>query len=197
MWLVVGLGNPGSEYARTRHNVGFMIVDELAGRSGAGTAKAKLGAELREGSLGGERLLLCKPMEYMNASGESVSRVSTFWKVPLERVLVVHDDLDLPFGRLKLGTGGGAGGHNGLRSLISHVGAEFGRVRVGIGRPPGGQDGANYVLGGFSRAEQSELPAVIAEASDAVEAIVHKGMNAAMNKFNAKKTKEAKPNPGA
>jgi PTH1 family peptidyl-tRNA hydrolase len=188
MWLVVGLGNPGSEYARTRHNVGFMVADELAGRAGASATKAKLGAEICEGKLGAERLLFCKPMEYMNVSGEAVNRVATFWKVPVERMVVVHDDLDLPFGRLKLGAGGGHGGHNGLRSLIAHVGAAFARVRVGVGRPPGGQDSANYVLGGFSKAEQKDLPQVLADASDAVEAIMSQGMTAAMNKFNTKKS---------
>jgi peptidyl-tRNA hydrolase, PTH1 family len=195
MWLVVGLGNPGSEYARTRHNVGFMVLDELGGRAGSGTAKAKLGAEICEGKLGDERLLLCKPMEYMNTSGEAVQRVATFWKVPLERIVVVHDDLDLPFGRLKLGTGGGAGGHNGLRSLISTLGAEFGRVRVGIGRPVG--DGVGYVLGAFSKAEQKDLPAVLQEASDAIEAVVRQGMSPAMNKFNRKPEKQKKENQGA
>src|SRR4051812_38476134 len=195
MWLVVGLGNPGTEYERTRHNIGFMVVDELLGRTGAGSAKAKLGAEIREGKLGDDRVLLCKPMEYMNTSGEAVNRVAGFWKVPLERIVVVHDDLDLPFGRLKLGTGGGAGGHNGLRSLIATLGAEFGRVRVGIGRPLG--DGANYVLGAFSKAEQKDLPTVLAEASEAVEAVVRQGMSPAMNKFNRKSEKQKKENQGA
>jgi PTH1 family peptidyl-tRNA hydrolase len=196
MWLVVGLGNPGSEYARTRHNVGFMVLDELSGRAAAGSPKAKLGAEICEGKLGDERLLLCKPMEFMNTSGDAVNRVATFWKVPKERVVVVHDDLDIEFGRLKLGTGGGAGGHNGLRSLIANLGAEFGRVRVGIGRPPVG-DTVGYVLGGFSRAEQKDLPAVLLDATDAVEAVVRVGMSAAMNKFNRKSEKQKKNIEGA
>ena len=195
MWLVVGLGNPGSEYARTRHNVGFMVIDELSGRTAAGSPKAKLGAEICEGKLGDERLLLCKPMEFMNTSGEAVNRVATFWKVPLERIVVVHDDLDIELGRLKLGTGGGAGGHNGLRSLIANLGAAFGRVRVGIGRPVG--DGAGYVLGGFSKAEQKDLPAVLLDASDAVAMVVRDGMSAAMNKFNRKSEPKKKENQGA
>src|SRR5688572_26337619 len=111
MWLVVGLGNPGSEYARTRHNVGFMVVDELCSRARAGAPRAKLGAELREGTLGAERTLFCKPMEFMNVSGEAVGRVAGFWKIPLPRLVVVYDELDLPYGRLKLAAGGGAGGH--------------------------------------------------------------------------------------
>jgi PTH1 family peptidyl-tRNA hydrolase len=122
--------------------------------------------------------------------------VATFWKVPKERVVVVHDDLDIEFGRLKLGTGGGAGGHNGLRSLIANLGAEFGRVRVGIGRPPVG-DTVGYVLGGFSRAEQKDLPAVLLDATDAVEAVVRVGMSAAMNKFNRKSEKQKKNIEGA
>ena len=187
MWLVVGLGNPGSEYARTRHNLGFMVVDELAERLGAGPWKAKLGADVCEGKLGAERLLLCKPMEYMNVSGQSVGKVAGFWKVPVERVVVIHDELDLPFGQLRLGAGGGPGGHNGLRSLIGTMGPAFNRVRVGISKPPPGHDGAGYVLGGFSRDEQKELPFLLTEAREAVEALVETGLTAAMNKFNTRK----------
>lgn len=192
MWLVVGLGNPGSEYERTRHNVGFMVLDELWTRAGAGPAKAKFGAEVGEGKLGDTRVLFCKPMEFMNVSGQSTHRVAGFWKVPIERTLVVHDDLDLPFGRLKLAAGGGAGGHNGLKSLIACLGGpDFPRVRVGIGRPAPGQDSANYVLAAFSRAEQKELPVVVTEAADAIEAIVRDGMTTAMNKFNIRKKEAA------
>jgi peptidyl-tRNA hydrolase, PTH1 family len=193
LWLVVGLGNPGSEYARTRHNLGFMVVDELSARAGAATPwKAKFGAELAEGKLdpGGHRLLLCKPMEYMNVSGEVVQRVAAFWKVAPAQTVVVHDELDLPFGRLKLGAGGGAGGHNGIRSLISTLGADFIRVRVGIGKPQSKQQGAGHVLGGFSKAEQAELPFVVTEAREAVEAIVTGSLTAAMNRFNQKKRTE-------
>ena len=125
-------------------------------------------------------------MEFMNLSGEAVGRVASFWKVPLERIVAVYDELDLPFGRLKLGLGGGAGGHNGVRSLISTLGPEFNRVRVGIGRPPGKQEGAAYVLGGFSKEEQKELPFIVTEAQEAVEAVVSSGLQAAMNRFNKK-----------
>lgn len=187
MWMVVGLGNPGSEYERTRHNVGFMVADRVAGRAGAGATKAKLGAALAEGKLGDERVLFCKPMEFMNVSGQAVGRVATFWKVPPERIVVVYDDLDLPFGRLRLGAGGGTGGHNGLRSLVSTLGREFLRVRVGIGRPASGQDAAAYVLAPFSRAEQKELEAILEEAADAAESIVRQGLVPAMNKFNVKR----------
>lgn len=186
MWLVVGLGNPGAQYAGNRHNVGFMVVDELLRRKSAPDPRMKFGAELTEGTLGREKVLFCKPMEFMNLSGQAVARVAQFWKTPPERTVVVHDDLDLSFGRLKLGIGGGAAGHNGLRSIVTDWGTpEFVRVRVGVGRPPAG-GGANYVLANFSRDEQKTLPHVIAQAADAVEVIVTSGLNAAMNKFNNK-----------
>jgi PTH1 family peptidyl-tRNA hydrolase len=188
MWLIVGLGNPGPEYERTRHNLGFLVVDELERRAGAVAWRSKFGAQLGEASLEGARVLLCKPQEYMNLSGQAVARAATFWKVPAAETVVVHDELDLPFGRLKLGTGGGPGGHNGVRSIIaSSVGADFVRVRVGIGRPPPGHDAADYVLAHFSKVEQKDVPALVAEAADAVEAIVASGLVAAMNRYNVKK----------
>lgn len=197
MWLVVGLGNPGGEYARTRHNLGFMVVDELASAIGAGPWKMKLGADVCEGKQGAEKLLLCKPMEFMNVSGQAVARVAAFWKVPVERIIVVHDELDLPFGQLRLGAGGGPGGHNGLRSLIGTLGPAFNRVRVGISKPPAGHDGAGYVLGGFSRDEQKELPFIITEAREAAQAVISGGLTAAMNKFNSsKKDGRSKENRG-
>jgi PTH1 family peptidyl-tRNA hydrolase len=189
MWLVVGIGNPGSEYERTRHNMGFMVVDELGVRSGATPPRAKLGAEIREGKLGSDRLLLCKPMEYMNLSGEAVARVATFWKVPASQLVVVYDDLDLPFGQLRLAGSGGHGGHNGMRSIIATMGRDFFRVRVGIGRPGQAEDAVRRVLGGFSRAEQDELPIVVTEASEAVQLLVREGLQTAMNRFNKKKDK--------
>jgi PTH1 family peptidyl-tRNA hydrolase len=188
MWLVVGLGNPGSQYQGNRHNLGFMVVDEIARRCKAGPPRAKFGAELCEGELGGERALLCKPMEFMNVSGQAVARVAQFWKVTPQTTVVVHDELDLPFGRLRLGAGGGAGGHNGLRSLIADWGtADFNRVRAGVGRPPGGRDPAAYLLSDFSKSEEADLPALIAESADAVEALIKSGLTPAMNKFNKKK----------
>ena len=191
MWLVVGLGNPGDEYARTRHNLGFMVVDELAGRCGAGPARDKLGAEVREGQLVGQRVLFCKPMQFMNVSGEAVGRVASFWKVAADHLLVVYDDMDLPFGQLRLAGSGGHGGHNGMRSIIATVGKEFSRIRVGIGRPVGGsEDASRRVLGGFSRQEQQDLPFVVSEASDAVEVFLRDGLVAAMNRFNKKRDKQ-------
>jgi PTH1 family peptidyl-tRNA hydrolase len=188
MWLVVGLGNPGREYAGNRHNVGFEIVAELAARAKAPPLREKFGAELGEATIRGEKVLLCKPMEFMNVSGQPVARVAKFWKIAPEQTIVVHDDLDLPFGRLKLGAGGGHGGNNGVRSMIADLGtADFLRVRFGIGRPPAGRDAADYVLTDFSRAEQKELPDRRIEAADAVEEIIAKGLTAAMNRFNTKK----------
>jgi PTH1 family peptidyl-tRNA hydrolase len=187
MHLVVGLGNPGPEYRDNRHNLGFMVVDVLGARGRGSSPRAKFGAELSEVTLAGARVLLCKPMEFMNVSGQAVARVAGFWKIPVADVIVVYDELDLPFGRLKLGTGGGHGGHNGVRSMLSSLGdAGFARVRVGIGRPPAGHDPADFLLSDFSRAEAKELPDVIGAAADAVEAIVKGGVTAAMNKFNGK-----------
>ena len=187
MHLVVGLGNPGAQYQDNRHNLGVMVVDELLARARASAPRAKFGAELVEGTLGGARVLFCKPMEFMNLSGQAVARVAGFWKIPVVDTIVVHDELDVPFGRLKLGAGGGHGGHNGLRSLIADLGNPgFARVRVGIGRPLPGRDAADYVLTDFSRAEAKELPELRMLAADAVEAIIADGVTAAMNRFNGK-----------
>jgi PTH1 family peptidyl-tRNA hydrolase len=195
MWLVAGLGNPGREYAGNRHNLGFEVVAELASRAKAPPLRAKFGAELGEVEIRGEKVLLCKPMEFMNLSGQAVARAAQFWKIPVERTVVVHDELDLPFARLKLGTGGGAGGHNGVRSLMANLGgADFLRVRVGIGRPPAGRDAAGYVLEDFSRAERALLPALRAAAADAVEEIIAHGLTAAMNRFNPDPNTKPKKN---
>lgn len=188
MWLVVGLGNPGREYAGNRHNIGFEVVAELAARAKAPPMREKFGAELAEATLRGERVLLCKPMEFMNVSGQPVARVAKFWKIAPAATIVVHDDLDLPFGRLRLGAGGGHGGNNGVRSLLADLGtADFLRVRFGVGRPAPGGDAADYVLSDFSRAEQRELPDLRMQAADAVEEILASGLMTAMNRFNTKK----------
>jgi PTH1 family peptidyl-tRNA hydrolase len=194
MHLVVGLGNPGDEYQDNRHNLGFKVVDELRARARGPLSRAKFGAELCEVTLAGERVLLCKPMEFMNVSGQSVARVASFWKVPVAELIVVHDELDLPFGLLKLGAGGGHGGHNGVRSMLADLGsAEFARVRVGVGRPAPGRDSADYLLSNFSRAEDKELPALIGLAADAIQAIVARGLPAAMNEFNGKAQSHKEP----
>ena len=187
MWLLVGLGNPGKEYEATRHNVGFRVVDLIAARAGAPAWRSKWGADLAEIKLGSERVLLCKPMEFMNVSGQPVVRVASFWKVEPSRAVVVHDDLDLPFGRMKLGQGGGHGGNNGVRSILAEWGTpDFHRVRVGIGRPAGGRDASGWVLGGFSETERREVVTIIERAADAAAAIVTDGGPAAMNRFNGK-----------
>jgi len=196
MWLVVGLGNPGPQYADNRHNIGFQVVDQLLRRARASGLRAKFGAEIGEATIAGERALFCKPMEFMNTSGQAVARTAKFWKIPVDRTVVVHDDLDLPFARLKLGAAGGHGGHNGLRSILADLGsADFARVRIGIGRPAGGGDAADFVLSDFSKAEGKELPFVVQEAADAVEAIVGQGLPFAMNRFNASKNDKHRKKP--
>jgi peptidyl-tRNA hydrolase, PTH1 family len=187
MHLVVGLGNPGPQYQDNRHNLGFMVVDDLLGRARGPALRAKFGAEVGEVTLGGKRVLLCKPMQFMNVSGQAVASVAGFWKIPVADVVVVHDELDVPYGRMKLAAGGGPGGHNGIRSIISSLGdPSFARVRVGIGRPAPGRDPADYVLANFSRAEEKQLAEVRMLAAEAVEAIVADGVATAMNRFNGK-----------
>jgi peptidyl-tRNA hydrolase, PTH1 family len=187
MFLVVGLGNPGPQYADNRHNLGFMVADELARRGRASSPREKFGAEIAEATIAGQRVLLCKPMEFMNVSGQAVARVAGFWKVGLAEAIVVHDELDVPFDRLKLGSGGGPGGHNGVRSIISALGDPgFARVRIGIGRPAPGRDPADYVLSNFTRAEAALLADLVGRAADAVETIVRDGLTTAMNRFNGK-----------
>lgn len=191
MWLVVGLGNPGRQYAGNRHNAGFMVVDELMRLSGAGTPRQRMGAEIAEATLGGTKVIFCKPMEFMNASGFAVSRASAFWKIPPAQTVVVHDDMDLDFGRLRLCEAGGTGGHNGLRSIVAEMGTEaFCRVRCGIGRPPPAWEGADYVLADFSPEERHALPNLLEEAAGATRAIVEDGLVAAMNRFNRRKKDE-------
>ena len=185
-WLVVGLGNPGPKYAGNRHNVGFMVVDELAERGGHRWKAHRTHADVAEGRLAGVPAVLAKPRSYMNLSGGPVAGLSRFYKVPVERVVVVHDDMDIAFGALKLKRGGGAGGHNGLRSISSSLsGPDYLRVRVGVGRPPGRMDPAAYVLKDFSAAERKELPLELARAADAVESLVTEGLERAQNSFHA------------
>ncbi len=181
----MGLGNPGPRYAGTRHNVGFLVVDLLAQRMG-GRFKAHRGrADVVEGRLAGVPVVLAKPRSYMNESGGPIVAVSRFYKVPVDRLTIVHDDLDLPFGTLRLKRGGGDGGHNGLRSATAALGSrEYARVRFGIGRPPGRQDPADYVLRDFSAVERKELGYLVDRAADAVEALLADGLESAQNKFN-------------
>jgi len=186
VWLVVGLGNPGPTYAGNRHNAGFLVLDELAARVG-GRFKAHKGrADLIEGRLAGQRTLLAKPKSYMNVSGGPVASLRDFYKVPTEQILVVHDELDIPFGAVRLKRGGGDNGHNGLRSISSAVGSpDYLRVRVGIGRPPGRQDPADFVLKDFAGTERKELPFLLDRGADAVEALLTGPLEAAQNTFHA------------
>jgi PTH1 family peptidyl-tRNA hydrolase len=190
-WLVMGLGNPGPEYAGNRHNLGFMVVDLLAARVGARFSRhRKAVAEVAEGRLGvGERsprLVLAKPMTYMNLSGGPAAALAQFYKIPVDRTIAVHDELDIPYGALRLKVGGGEGGHNGLRSMAKSLGSkDFFRVRVGIGRPPGRQDPADFVLRDFTATERKELELIVDRAADAVEAIIVHGLEPAQNVFHA------------
>jgi PTH1 family peptidyl-tRNA hydrolase len=187
-WLVVGLGNPGKEYAGNRHNVGFLVADLLASRVGAKFGRSKRAhAEVAEGRLGfgGPKLILAKPLTFMNLAGGAVVALAQFFKVPVEQVIAVHDELDVPFGQVRAKRGGGEGGHNGLRSMSkSLAGKEYARVRFGIGRPPGRQDPADYVLSDFSGAERKELEFLVDRAADVVEAVVLEGVEWAQNKYH-------------
>ena len=184
--LVVGLGNPGPRYVGTRHNAGFAVVELLAQRLGGAFKAHKGRADVVEARIGGQPIVLVKPKSYMNESGGPVVSISRFFKVPIERIAVVHDDLDLPYGALRLKRGGGDGGHNGLRSLTAALGTnEYLRVRFGIGRPPGRQDPADFVLREFSAVERKELAFHIDRTADAVEALLNVGLEAAQNTYNA------------
>lgn len=191
MWLVAGLGNPGREYQHNRHNVGFMVVDLLAGRTGvrfgrhrravADAAEARLG-------VGGDApgLVLVKPLTYMNLSGGPVAALAAFYKVPASQVIAVHDELDLPYGTVRTKLGGGEGGHNGLRSVSQSLSTrDYLRVRVGIDRPPGRQDPADYVLSDFNTAQRKELDFVVDRAADVVESLIRLGLEPTQNAFHA------------
>ncbi|AYF72915.1 aminoacyl-tRNA hydrolase [Nocardia yunnanensis] len=184
--LVVGLGNPGSEYERTRHNVGFMVADVLAERVGGRfTVHKKSGADLLEARLDGRKVLLAKPRTYMNLSGRPVAALAKFFSVPATEVIVVHDELDLPFGQIRLKRGGGEGGHNGLRSISQALTTkDYLRVRFGIGRPPGRQDPADYVLKPFSAPERKEVPVIVEQTADAVELLLRVGLEPAQNQLH-------------
>lgn len=186
---IVGLGNPGSRYKSTRHNVGWHVVDRLAARWGAGKASKARHAEVAKAALDGESILLLKPLTYMNDSGKAVRALVEKDLLPLEHVLVVYDDLDLAFGKLRLRAGGSSGGHNGIKSIQLHVAGkpgDFPRIKVGIGRPPAGVDPVDHVLTTFAPVEKPIIEEAIERAADAVECWVQEGIEAAMNKFNGK-----------
>lgn len=190
-WLIVGLGNPGAQYQGNRHNVGQMVLDELARRIGAGFKTHKTRAQVLEGRLGigGPRVVLAKPMSYMNVSGGPVSALANFYGIGPEHVVAVHDEIDIPFNTVKLKIGGGEGGHNGLRDISKALGTkDYLRVRVGVGRPPGRMDTADYVLRDFGTAELKELPFLLDESADAVESLLREGLTAAQQRFHPAKS---------
>lgn len=190
-WLIVGLGNPGPEYAMNRHNVGFMVADLLAERIGGRFKRAgKAQAQVVEGRLGppgtgSRRVVLAKPMSFMNVSGGPVNSLRDFYKVPVTNIVAVHDELDIDYGVLRLKLGGGDNGHNGLKSMTKVMGSEYHRVRFGIGRPPGRMQVADFVLKDFSSAERKELDYFVDRAADAAEALVLEGLERAQSTYNS------------
>lgn len=194
MHLVVGLGNPGARYARTRHNVGFLVIDEIAGRWACPVDRNQFGAEVGTGRIPAgsptvpdDAVVLCRPQSFMNLSGQPVASLKGYYKVTNPEIVVVHDDLDLPFGEIRVKVGGGHGGHNGLRDLIARLGDPgFVRVRFGVSRPPPGWDPADYVLGKWTPEEDATLGARVGDAGKAVEQVIRIGPQAAMNQLNTK-----------
>ncbi|MFE9256268.1 aminoacyl-tRNA hydrolase [Streptomyces sp. NPDC006879] len=189
-WLIVGLGNPGPEYAGHRHNVGFMVVDLLAQRVGGRFKAHKARAQVVEGRIGppgpaNRRIVLAKPQSYMNLSGGPVTALRDFYKVPTERIVAVHDELDIDHGVLRLKLGGGDNGHNGLKSMTKAMGSDYHRLRFGIGRPPGRMQVADFVLKDFSSAERKELDYFVDRAADAVECLVLEGLERAQSTYNS------------
>lgn len=189
-WLVAGLGNPGPEYAGNRHNIGFMVADLLAERIGGHFKRSgKAHAQVVEGRIGppgpaSRRVVLAKPMTYMNLSGGPVTALRDFYKVPTGQIIAVHDELDIPYAALRLKRGGGDNGHNGLKSITKSLGPDYLRVRAGIGRPPGRTDVAAFVLRDFSAAERKELGWFVDRAADAVEALIADGLERAQSTYN-------------
>ncbi|WP_309649959.1 aminoacyl-tRNA hydrolase [Nocardioides sp.] len=192
VWLVVGLGNPGEKYAGHRHNIGYLVTDELARRLGSPFKSHKTGrAEVVEGRLGapgapGPRVVLARPRSYMNEVGGPVKALATFYKVAPDRIIAIHDELDIGFGTLRTKLGGGDNGHNGLKSMRSSLGTgDFYRVRAGIGRPPGRQDVADFVLSDYAKVERKELPFQVDSAADAVESLITDGLEKTQQRFNS------------
>jgi PTH1 family peptidyl-tRNA hydrolase len=186
VWVIVGLGNPGEEYAKTRHNIGFQCLNELARRHNLSFDAKIAKSRVAIGQIAGQRVALAKPFTYMNVIGQAAVGLCQWYKVaPSEQLLVVYDDLDLPFGVLRLRERGSAGTHNGMKSVVAQLGTQvFPRVRVGIGQGPPGRDAASYVLGRFTREEQAGLPEIHSRTADAIETIVRDGFMAAMNRYN-------------
>ena len=189
-YLIIGLGNPGREYKDTRHNIGFMLIDQVAVRLNARGMKLQAKAIVTSALYEERKIILAKPQTYMNLSGQSVQGLLNFYKIPIENLLVAHDDLDIPFGTIRIRPGGGPGGQRGMASTIDHLGTkEFPRLRLGIGRPPGRMDPKDYVLQMFSKDDMKLLPEILDRAADAAMEFVMKGLNSAMNKFNGEVSK--------
>ena len=187
MFLVVGLGNPGRRYEKTRHNAGFLVADRLASRAGVLCDRAQLGALVCRVGLVGADVVVAKPQSFMNLSGQPAASLRGFYKVEVPDCIVVHDDLDIPFGEIRIKVGGGHGGHNGLRDLNAKLGGPgYVRVRFGVSRPPEGWETADYVLTAWGGREQDELEALVDRAADAVEAVLRDGAERAMNRFNTR-----------
>ncbi len=183
-FLVAGLGNPGREYVDNRHNIGFMAVDRLAAAWSIGVGRVKNKAFIGDGRLGEHRIVLVKPQTFMNKSGEAIGQLARFYKIEPAQVLVIYDELDLPFGTLRLRERGSAGGHNGMKSVIRHLGPEFPRLRLGIGRPPGRMPPSAYVLQDFKEAEIAVVREMLDQSVSAVEVFVREGIQSAMSRFN-------------
>jgi PTH1 family peptidyl-tRNA hydrolase len=187
--LIVGLGNPGREYASTRHNAGFLVIDKLATDAGIALNKRKFDCIYGSGRMSATEVLLAQPLAYMNRSGPPVQQLAGYYRITGQDLLVVHDDIDLGFGRIKIKEKGGHGGHNGIKSLINAFGnGDFARVRIGIGRPDSGGDAADHVLSRFRKDERAALDQIIARAQDAVVTILSDGIEAGMNKFNSRQS---------
>lgn len=190
MYVVVGLGNPGKDYTNTRHNVGFNTVDLIGKRNNINLNKIKFNSIYGEGNIGGEKILLVKPQTYMNNSGTSVRDISQYYKIPIENIIVVVDDIDIDFSSVKLRAKGSAGSHNGLKSIINHLQEEgFPRVKIGIGKKYENQNLADFVLSRFSKDEQIDIDMSIITAAEAVESIIKDGIDTAMNIYNVKTNK--------
>jgi peptidyl-tRNA hydrolase, PTH1 family len=184
-WLIVGLGNPGPDYASNRHNLGFMVADLLADRIGAGFQRNRHRVFAASGKLDSHGVVVAKPMSYMNLSGGPVAAFARYYKIPAEKIIIVHDEIDLPFGTIRLKLGGGDAGHNGVKSVTAALRtADFYRVRIGVGRPTGRQGAASHVLDDFTKAERKELPLLVDRAADATQALIDRGLAAAQNDFH-------------
>ncbi|MBI9048547.1 MAG: aminoacyl-tRNA hydrolase [Anaerolineaceae bacterium] len=185
IFLVAGLGNPGREYKQTRHNIGFMVAEQLSGDVSVPMGKVQARAIIGIGKYSDAKIILARPQTYMNRSGESVKSLLNYYKIPIDQLIVIHDDLDIPFGAIRIRKQGGPGGQKGIKSIIDHLGTQdFVRLRMGIDRPPGRMDAADYVLQRFSRAEEEHLSQFITQASLAVQSILNDGVDQAMNEYN-------------